>query len=333
MNFHGIGVASKKIHVAGDARAIANVARWDLANEELGGDVAITLDHVTGGFDPRAEAPDFAVDRIDVRASVGTLDLAAPSMRGVDYGLRVGRAELADARALNTFLPAPTILAIESGRALVSAEIATSGPAHAGGGHIDVSLADGGIRLHQTHLAGDFALDVNAHGFDPERASVDIEGSRLTMRNVRVTGASTDTSAWSGDLVVPAGTLGLASAPRLEGDFTLEARDASPILGVLFRDTLPGFVAQLTRMPSFTAATHIVVEPESLVVSDLMASGGDIGLRGTYVVRDGDPLAAFVVQKGPWSVGINLDNKGSHIRLFGLNRWYGEHSRQALLPR
>jgi hypothetical protein len=254
-------------------------------------------------------------------------------MRGVDYGLHVGRAELVDARTLNAFLPSPGILAIESGQALVSADVRTSGPAHAASGHILVSLGDGGLRLRQTHLAGDFALDVNAHGFDPDQAFVDLEGSHLAMRNVRVTGASTDTSAWGGNLILQAGTLGLAPVPRLEGDLTLEARDANPILGVLFRDTLPAFVAQLAQMPSFTAVTHVLVEPERLVVSDLVASGGNLSLRGTYVTDKGDRVAAFVVQKGPWSVGVNLDNTGSHIRLFGLDHWYGDRARQALAPR
>ncbi len=275
---------------------------------------------------------DFVVDRIDVRAASAELDLANPSMRGVDYGLRVGRAELVDAKALNTFLPSEKILAIESGHALISADFATSGPARAAGGRIDVSLADGGIRLHETHLAGDFALFVNAHSFDAERATVDIEGSNLRMRNVKVTGASTETSAWAGDLTVESGTLGL-SPPRLEGELALKARDASPIIGVLFRDSLPKFVAQLTAMPSFTALTHIAIEPENMVVSDLFASGGDIALRGTYVAHGGDHDSAFVVQKGPWSVGVSLDNDGSHLRLFGLDRWYGERSRQALAPK
>jgi hypothetical protein len=321
------------MHLGGDGKGIVNVTRWDLANKTLAGDLRLAVNGVTGGFDPRATHVDFVVDRVDVRASAPALDLADPSMRDVDYGIRVGRAELVDARALNTFLPSPTILAVDSGRAFVSADIGTSGPARAAGGRIDVSLGDGGIRLHETHLAGNFALEVDAHGFDPERAVVDIEGSRLTMRDVRVTGASTDTSAWSGDLVLEAGTLALAPTPRLEGDFTLQARDASPILGVLFRDALPGFIAQLTQMPHFTAVTHVVVEPQSLVVSDLLASGGDLALRGTYVLREGDRCAAFVVHKGPWSVGINLDNDGSHIRLFGLDGWYVEQSRQALLPR
>jgi hypothetical protein len=50
------------------------------------------------------------------------------------------------------------------------------------------------------------------------------------------------------------------------------------------------------------------------------------------VLRGADRDAAFVVQKGPWSVGISFD-EASHLRLFGLDRWYGDHVRAALAPR
>jgi hypothetical protein len=325
-------VSSAKLRIAGDVRADMDVARWDLAEQTLDGDLQFTARDVTGAFHPQESAPDFIAEPIEGRASVRGLDLARPSMRGVDYAFRLHRAELADARALNAFLPSPTILAIESGHAVVSADIGTSGPARSAVGRIDVALAGGGIRIHDTRLGGDFALAVQAHGFDPERAAVDLEGSHLEMRNVRITGAFTEESAWRGDLVLQAGTLALAATPRFEGDLTLQARDASPILGVLFQNTLPRFVAELTRMPSLAALTHVVVEPESLVVSDLSASGGDLAVRGTYVIRENVRHAAFVVHKGPWSVGVDLNNDGSHLRFFGLDRWYGEQSRQALAP-
>jgi hypothetical protein len=321
-----------KVRLAGGVSARADLPDADLAHQSLGGEVRLAVDKLTASFGSRAPVADLTVDRIDVHASTPSLDLAHPSMRGVDYGARVERAELADARTLNAFLPSPAILAIESGRALLSADIRTSGSGRAAGGRVDVSLFDGGLRLHETHLDGDFALAVNARGFDTRAAKVDLEGSHLTMRNVRVTGAATDTSAWSGDLVVKAGTLALAP-PRLDADLSLEARDASPVLGVLFRDTIPSFVGELARMPGLLVTTHMVVEPERLIVSNLLASGGDLALRGTYVVSGGERSAAFVVRKGILSAGISLDNGGSHIRLFGLDHWYDEEARRDLAPR
>jgi hypothetical protein len=327
---HGFGVASRKVHVSGAARAVADVARWSLRERTVAGSLAVSVEDVTGGFGPEANTKDFVVGRLEAHASSSAFDLAHPSMRGMDYGLRVRGAELADARSLNTFLPSPAILAIESGRASVSAELEASGTDGARAGTIDVGLLGGGLRLHETRLLGDFALQVRGRAIDLDRATVDLEGSSLAMRRVRVTGATTDTSGWQGDLVLERGGLVLSPTPRLEGDLTLRARDANALLGVLFRDTFPGILASLAQMPSLTAAAHVVVEPDDFVVSDLFAAGGDLGLRGTYVLREGSRRAAFVVEKGPFSVGLRLDDAGAHLHFFGLNAWYGERSRQAL---
>jgi hypothetical protein len=327
---HGIGVASDRFRIAGDAAAVVNVSGWDFTRKTVGGDVALALRSVTGSFGPRTTGSDFVADRIDVGVSAAALDLRDVSTRGVEYRLRIAQAELVDARALNAFVVSPQIVSIESGRALVSADIDTSRLAPGPSGRVDVSLIDAGIRLHETHLAGDFVVALRTRGFDPERTMVDVEGSSVAMQNVRVTGASTDTSGWRGDLVVETGTFGLAPAPRFEADLTLRARDASPFLGALFRDTLPKVVAGWTRMPSLTAVAHIVVEPQGVVVSDLMASGGDLTLRGTLVIRDGERRGAFVTHMGPWSVGFNLDKDGAQLRLFGLDRWYADRVRQVL---
>ncbi len=330
---YGLGVAGPKIRVAGDTKVVADVARWDSRRKTLGGSIAMTIRNAAGGFDEHPGPPDFSADRIEGRVSATSFDLASPSMTGVDYGLRIGHAKLVDARAFNAFLPAPAILSVESGHAVLSADIATSGATREAGGRIDLAITDGGIRLHDTHLAGNFGLAVRAHGFDPEKSAIDLEGSRVQMRNVRVTGATTDTAAWNGDLVLQSGSLALSPAPKLEGDLTLEARDASPLLAILFRDSLPKFVAALVQMPKLTAVAHLAIEPQSFIVSDLFVNGGDISLRGTYVLRHSQLDAAFVVQKGPWSAGLRLDDQGSHVRLFGLDRWYGHQSRAALAPR
>ena len=67
------------------------------------------------------------------------------------------------------------------------------------------------------------------------------------------------------------------------------------------------------------------------MLSDLFASGGNLALRGVYAVHDSDMRAAFVVQKGPFSAGVRLANDGAHLHLFGLNEWFHERRREALL--
>jgi len=334
----GFGVMGTKLHVGGDARASVDVARWDLRTKTLGGKAEVTLEQVHGGFTPSAVSPDFRAEAISVRASVNALELAHPSFSGVGYELDLKAAELVDARALNVFLPSTQILAIESGRAYAS--LHASSDAKGNRGVVEVRLAQGGLVLGETHLVGDFELAARARESTPDSAEdaavVDLEGSRLALRHVRVTGASTDTSDWAGDVMVESGRLRLGTAPKLDADVTLRANDANPILGLLFRDTLSPLLASLTHMPTFTAVTHVAAEPHKVVVSDLLASGGSLTVRGTLVLRPhdgGGADGAFVVHKGPWSVGLNLDSLGTHLRLFGLDGWYRSRVDKLLQPR
>jgi hypothetical protein len=148
------------------------------------------------------------------------------------------------------------------------------------------------------------------------------------MRDVRITDSAEDTTAWSGDLVLQEGRFALAPTPRLSGSLTLRARDASPLLAVLLRGTLPNLIAPLAKMPELAVSTDFVVEPDELLVTNLIASGGDLSLLGTYALSGGQRHGAFLVQKGPLSAGIRMDDEGAHLRLFDLNRWYSDQRRE-----
>jgi len=327
----GIAVSGATIHGGGDARARVDVTRWDLGKETVSGTAELALEQICGAFNPQAAAPDFMAQSLRLRASLTGLQLAHPSLRGVGYELDLTAAQLVDARALNVFLPSTKILAIESGRAYAS--LHGSGDASGNRAVAEVRLVQGGLVLGETHLVGDFELAARAGertpGAGDDAAVVDLEGSRLALRHVRVTGASTNTSSWAGDLMVEAGRLRLGVAPRLEADVTLRADDANPILALLFGESLSPLLVSCTRMPTFTAVTHVVVDPRKVVVSDLLASGGNLTVRGTLVLRPGSGAGAeagadgaFVVHKGPWSVGLDLDSLGTHLRLFALDGWY-----------
>jgi hypothetical protein len=191
-------------------------------------------------------------------------------------------------------------------------------------GNATAQVTHGGLAVGPTRVLGD--LDLSIHAGAPRERTVaggaDLAGSRLAMRHVVVTGASTDSADWSGDLTVEAGTLRLAGTPGLDADLALHARDANPILGLVFRDALPELVVPWTRMKSFTAVTHVFAEPNALVVSGLVASGGAVSVEGSYARRAGSGSGAFVVREGPWSAGIDVDATGPHLRLFGLDGWY-----------
>ena len=124
----GMGIAGEKVFVAGDVRIDAAVERWDFERRTIGveAQAEVTVDHVHGALDRTVKAADFTADRIALSMNAASFDLAHPSLRGVDYRLRVGRVDLHDARVFNALLPGEKIFAVESGSAQVSADVALS---------------------------------------------------------------------------------------------------------------------------------------------------------------------------------------------------------------
>jgi hypothetical protein len=326
-----MGIAGEKLLVAGDVGIDAAVERWDLDRQTIGVEAAeVTVDHVRGALDRAAKTADFTADRIALTVSAGSFDLAHPSLRGVDYRLRVARADLQDARVFNALLPREKIFAVESGSAQVSADVALSPSRRTGEGQVHVTLRDAAVRFQASHFAGQFAVDARVAGFDPEHSAVDLAGSRLWMRDVRVTGASTSTSAWQGNVLLRAGTLRFDPAPAMNGTLTIDARDASPVLAILLGDSLPRFLVGLTDMPRLRGSAQLDLAPGLLVLSSLDARGGDIAVRGAYVVRDDHRHGAFVIDKGLFSAGLLVADDGAHLHFFGLEGWLRDETGAAM---
>jgi hypothetical protein len=328
----GMGMAGDTLLVAGDVRNDAAVERWDFDRQTIGVEAAeVAAEHVHGALDRTAKNADFTADRIALNVNAASFDLAHPSLRGVDYRLRVGRADLHDARVFNALLPKEEkLFAVESGSAQVSADVALSPSKRTGEGRIHVTLRDAAVRFQKSHFAGQFSVDARVAGFDPDHSALDLAGSRLWMRDVRVTGASTSTSAWQGDVVLRGGTLRFDPAPAMNGTLTVDARDASPVLAILLGDSLPKFLVGLTDMPRLHGSAQLDLAPGLFVLSALDARGGDIAVRGTYVIRDDHPHGAFVIEKGPFSAGLRVADDGAHLRFFGLEGWLRDETGAAM---
>jgi hypothetical protein len=327
----GMGIAGQKLLVAGDVRIDAAVERWDFDRQTIGLEAAeVAVDHVRGALDRSVKAADFTADRIALTVNAPSFDLAHPSLRGVDYRLRIGRADLHDARVFNALLPGEKLFAVESGSAQVSADVALSPSRRTGEGRVHVMLRDAAVRFQKSHFAGQFTVDARVAGFDPEHSAFDLAGSRLWMRDVRVTGASTSTSAWQGDVVLRAGTLRFDPAPAMDGTLAIDARDASPVLALLLGDSLPRFLVGLTNMPRLHGSAQLDLAPGLLVLSALDARGGDIAFRGAYVARDDHHHGAFVIEKGPFSAGLLVADDGAHLHFFGLEGWLRDETGAAM---
>jgi hypothetical protein len=90
---------------------------------------------------------------------------------------------------------------------------------------------------------------------------------------------------------------------------------------------VPKLVADLAAMPRLSARARLRFAPHEFVLSDVSATGGDVALRGSYALYDEDRRGAFVVEKGPFSLGLRLDNDGASARFFNLDAWLGAQER------
>ncbi len=332
-----MGIGGKKAYLVGDIDAQAHVSDWTLAKHTLAvEDSHVAFSHVAGGFhaakagDAIAPPPDFHAEKVELWARLPGLDLVSPSMRGLDGHVVIAGAELPDATTLEALMPDESIVAIESGSARVSGDLEMSSTDRSAGGSIDIALPQAGIRFHETHLAGNFDVSVRLAGYEPETNRFDVSGTHFAMREVQVTNASTEASRWQGDVVLKDATLALDPSPELEGEVSVEARDASPVLAMLLGNGLPKVFAGLTSMPHLSGKARLTMGSRRFAIRDLDVRGGDIALDGTYVVQGDQRDGAFVVEKGPFSAGFHLDDQGVHLRLFGLEGWLRDSTRAAL---
>ena len=317
----------KAFHVGGNIVASADLSNWNLARNTMTVDAATaTVSQVEGGL--HRGRWDFRANRIAARIRVPKLDWHAPSWAALEARLLVDGAEISDLRSFNAVLPTGAMVAIESGRARLSADLALPGGGAPGTGQIHLALSHAGIRLHETRLTGDYDIAAQLQRYVPER-HIDLTGSRIHMRNIEVTGATTETSHWSGDALFQEALVRLGPKPGFEGQFSLQARDASPLLAVALGDSFPKLFAGLTHMPHLWGSSQFTITPEHLEFRNVDARGGDLAIHGFYVTRKTDRHGAFIVEKGPLSAGVGLGNEGAKVHLFELDEWLNKEKRAA----
>ena len=96
----GVGVRGTKIGVRGDVDAKATIEAWQLDQHQLRVQSSqIAFDDVAVSF-AGAPSPDVRAQRIELQAKADRLDIAHPSLRGVDYRLVVRDARMERTRPL-----------------------------------------------------------------------------------------------------------------------------------------------------------------------------------------------------------------------------------------
>ncbi len=325
-----IGAGGKKLHVQGDADLQADIASWDLDRNRLSLTAsALAIRSAEGRFGESRRA-DFVAPSVVLTGRTDAFDLAHPSLEGFDFRLVVEDATLPDARSLNALLVPGDAVGVASGRARANADLVVSSSQRIASGGVIVEAENAAIHVGGVRLTGDFTVTGLLRGFDPDASRVDVGGSRIAARNVRVEGSSAETKGWRGDVSVLGGSVVLGREPIFDANVRFVADDATPILALALKGALPKFLVGLVRAPNLDARARITLAPETIALRNIDAHGGDVGLRGTVVSRGDHQRGALVVAKGPLSAGVAIDDDGASPKLFGLDRWLREQTPSAV---
>lgn len=315
-----IGITTARGSLLGNADVSLAVEAWDIDAGKLTlapSSIALTDLH---GRLPGSSRDDLTASRLLVTGAAKELLVDDPAVHGIDAHLIVDDITLADARSLDRLLPSGSAVRVEGGSAKAHGAIALSSEGTGASGTIAIDVARGAVAVGKTHLTGDFALEAKLQGFDEARKSLGLAGSRLLLKNVAVVDSST--KQWDGVLVMKSADLRFVpGGPDLDALVWLEADDARPLLGVVLDSGLPKLLSGLVTMPHLRGRARLHFGPHVLHVADVVATGGDVALRGAYGIYDETRRGAFVVEKGAVSVGLRLDESGAHPKLFGLDGW------------
>lgn len=315
-----MGISTKRGVVWGDAAVAVAVERWAIAAGTVTlAPSSVELTNVHGRL-PRSTRDDLTARRIALTGSARELAWKDPGVEGVDARLVVDDVAIADARSLGRLLPPGGAVRVDDGTARVNGALVLAATRAQATGKLTVDVARGAITVGKTQLTGDFTVDAILNGYDGAAKAVDLAGSRLVLENVAITNGKT--KQWDGLLVAKSAALRFPTGgPDLEALVWLEADDARPLLGVVLDSGLPKLLSGLVTMPRLRGRARLHFGPHVLQVADVEATGGDVALRGAFGIHDDEHRGAFVVEKGPVSVGLRLDDAGAHPRLFGLDGW------------
>lgn len=303
--------------------AIASL-RW-AEGRVRGAELDVELGRVS--VENAAGRPLLLVKQIVSTGRLPSLDLARPDLRSATVRAAVSGGKLPDARALNAFLPPGSPLAVESGEGDVEGIVVLAPERGVGQGNVTVSVRRAGLRLNDARVLGDLRVEGRVDGIGVGGDPMRLGGSRVIVDRARVSGSSADTAAWRGVVDVVRGELALAGGPRVDALVRVDAHDASPLLGLLLQNRLPNIVVDAARMPDLNGALRLTVSKDAMAVRDLNLRGGDVGVQGSWATTNARGVGAFIVRKGPLSVGLDVEPDGTSVRVFGLDGWLADRRR------
>jgi hypothetical protein len=185
-------------------------------------------------------------------------------------------------------------------------------------GDVRLGVQAGTVGLRELTLHGNADLRLRIPRWNLVSGPLEISGSRLALSDVRASGTD-ESRMWWGRFDVRSGAVGKTASAAIEAS----TRDARPLLA-LFSAQLPAWTRGLVDLEDFTATASVETGPSLTRVRDLDARGGNFRVQGHYVRRNADREGAFLIESGALSLGLEVEQNATKLRLLGAKQWFDE---------
>ncbi len=185
-------------------------------------------------------------------------------------------------------------------------------------GEIRLAVQAGTVRLRELTLHGNADLRLRIPRWNLVSGPLEVSGSRLALSDVRASGTD-ESRRWWGRFDVRSGAIGKTASAAIAAT----TRDARPLLA-LFSAELPAWTRGLVDLDDFTATATVDAGPSLTRVRDLDARGGNFHVQGHYLHRNADREGAFLIESGALSLGLEVEQNATKLRLLGAKQWFNE---------
>jgi hypothetical protein len=182
----------------------------------------------------------------------------------------------------------------------------------------DVSLKAGRLNLRAAgvSLRGDALLGLHVAGWKVERGPIEIDRGRLELTDFSAAGAA-KTREWWGRFDLTATRIDSG----FRGQIALRCRDARPLLPI-FGVPLPKWTHGIFELEDLEARAAVALGSARASVRGLEATGGPFSISGEYERRGKRAEGIFLVRTKTLSVGVEVREGGTGLRLIGPTGWF-----------
>ena len=353
LSLEGAGRVQADLRVR-DGRLEAG-SRVDVPGVELAADIAAHRFRGRARAQGRLEPGKDGALQARVDLALGEYDVAAldapgkPLMHGRDLRIELasaGRlddfresaharlvfedAEVPDLRVLGAWLPRQA-LSLSGGRARIGADLALDAAGRIGRGRVGVHGRSARVRFGAIDLSGDFDLDARIGGSDLAARHLDLDGTTLRLRKVKVVDAGrTAGENWWASIALPRGRIEATKPFEVDARVDIGMQNVGLLLALFTRHRdYPKWALRLVDAGPLHAHGRMRIDGSTLTFDQVEANNDRFGVKARLRLVGSRPRGDLLLRWRALGLGLEIDGERQAFHFLRAATWY--EARPALL--